>query len=146
MKSIEIQSFFWSIFSRIRTKCVEIRSIFSYSTRIRENTDQKKTLYLDTFHALLSKLIIVHLSINFLRNNFDLLVDTIKGNFDIIIISETKLDSTFKIGKFLLDGFNGSIRLDRNRNGGGILLLTREDIPQKFYLLKLHQSNDFLLR
>ena len=58
-------------------------------------------------------------------------MDTIKGNFDIIIISETKLDSTFKIGKFLLDGFNGSIRLDRNRNGGGILLLTREDIPTK---------------
>ena len=58
-------------------------------------------------------------------------MDTINGNFDIIIISETKLDNTFPSGKFLLDGFNGPIRLDRNRNGGGILLLTREDIPTK---------------
>ena len=37
--------FFWSIFSRIRTKCKEIRSMSLYSTRIRENTDQKNSEY-----------------------------------------------------------------------------------------------------
>ena len=36
------RSFFWSVFSRIRTEYGEIRSISSYSVRIRENTDQKK--------------------------------------------------------------------------------------------------------
>ena len=33
--------FFWSVFSRIRTECREIRSISPYSVQIRENTDQK---------------------------------------------------------------------------------------------------------
>ena len=42
VKSAQIQSFFWSVFSRIRTEYREIRSISSYSFRMRENTDQKK--------------------------------------------------------------------------------------------------------
>ena len=32
-----------------------------------------------------------HLNINSLRNKFDALVDQIKGNVDILLISETKL-------------------------------------------------------
>ena len=52
MKSVQMQSFFWSVFSRIWTKYGEIRSISPYSVRIRENSDQKKTPYLDTFHAV----------------------------------------------------------------------------------------------
>ena len=42
VKSVQIWTFFWSVFSRIRTEYGEIRSIFPYSVRIRENTDQKK--------------------------------------------------------------------------------------------------------
>ena len=34
--------FFWFLFSRIRTEYGKIRSISAYSTRMRENTDQKK--------------------------------------------------------------------------------------------------------
>ena len=44
--------FFWPIFSRIRTKYGQIRSISPYSVQMRENTDQKLS---DTFHALLKK-------------------------------------------------------------------------------------------
>ena len=47
------------------------------------------------------------------------------------MISETKLDNTFPNGQFLIDGFNEPIRLDRNKNGGGILLFIIEDIPTK---------------
>ena len=36
------RTFFWSVFSRIRIKYVEIRSISPYSVRMRENMDQKK--------------------------------------------------------------------------------------------------------
>ena len=43
---------FWSVFSHIRTEYGEIRSISPYSVRMRENMDQKKTRYLDTFHAV----------------------------------------------------------------------------------------------
>ena len=42
VKSVQIGSFFWSLFSRIRTEYGEIRSISPYSVRMPENTDQKK--------------------------------------------------------------------------------------------------------
>ena len=51
VKSVKIRSFFWSVFSRIRTEYGENRSISPYSGRIRENSHQK-TPYLDTFHAV----------------------------------------------------------------------------------------------
>ena len=42
VKCVQIRSFFWSVFSRIRTEYGEIRSISPYSVRMRENTHQKK--------------------------------------------------------------------------------------------------------
>ena len=48
VKSLQIQSFFWSVFSRIRTEYGEIRSISPYSVLMRENTVQKK-LHIWTF-------------------------------------------------------------------------------------------------
>ena len=52
MKCAQIRSFFWSVFSRIWTKYGKIQSISPYSVRMRENIDQKKTPYMDTFHAV----------------------------------------------------------------------------------------------
>ena len=40
--SVQIRSFFWSVFSSIRTKSGEILLIFTYSVHMRENADQKK--------------------------------------------------------------------------------------------------------
>ena len=42
VKCIQTRTFFWSVFSRIRTEYEEIRSISPYSVRMREYTDQKK--------------------------------------------------------------------------------------------------------
>ena len=42
VKSVQIRSFFWSVFSRIRTEYREILSIYPYSVPMRENADQKK--------------------------------------------------------------------------------------------------------
>ena len=53
MKSVQIQSFFWSESSRIRTEYRDLLRKSSYSVRIRENTDQKKNPHLDTFRAVL---------------------------------------------------------------------------------------------
>ena len=68
MKSVQIRSFFWSIFSRIRTKYGEIRSIPPYSVRMRGNTDQEKlriwtlfTQFSDDFRGNRSKLIHLNL-------------------------------------------------------------------------------------
>ena len=41
VKSVQIQNYFWSVFSRIRTEYGEILRMSPYSVRMRENTDQK---------------------------------------------------------------------------------------------------------
>ena len=47
------------------------------------------------------------------------------------MVSETKLNDSFPKGQFLMEGFHSPFRFDRNRNGGGIMLYVREDIPAK---------------
>ena len=50
-KSVQIRSFFWSVFSDIRIEYSKISRISPYSVQMRENVDQEKTPDLDTFHA-----------------------------------------------------------------------------------------------
>ena len=71
------------------------------------------------------------LNINYLRHKFDLLTDQIKDNIDTLMITETKLNESFPIGQFFINGFSSLFCLDRDRNGGGILLNITEDIPSK---------------
>ena len=40
-------------------------------------------------------------------------------------VSETKIDDSFPIGNFLIDKFSTPYRLDRNSNGGGLMLLVK---------------------
>ena len=49
------------------------------------------------------------------------------NNLDILLISETKIDSSFPSPQFQIEGYT-TYSLDRNVNGGGILLYIREDI------------------
>ena len=74
-------------------------------------------------------MVFAHLNINSIRNKFELLSEPARGNVDILIVSETKIDDSFPIGKFLINGFNPTYRLDRDLKGGGIMLYIREDIP-----------------
>ena len=54
------------------------------------------------------------------------------GNYlDILVIQETKLDPSFSIEQFMISGYTKPYRLDRNRNGGGVIIYVREDIPSK---------------
>ena len=77
----------------------------------------------------LKRIILGHLNINSIRNKFDLLVDQIKGNVDIVVISETKFDGFFPNGQFKIPGYVLPCRLDRNQFGGGIMVFVREDYP-----------------
>ena len=54
VKSIQIRSISWSVFSCIRTEYRELRRKSSYWVRIQENTDQKK-LRIWTLHAVSGK-------------------------------------------------------------------------------------------
>ena len=68
------------------------------------------------------RVVIGQININSLRNKFDFLSSLISGNIDILLITETKLDNSFPEAQFHTEGFASPYRLDRNANGGGILL------------------------
>ena len=78
-----------------------------------------------------NRLIIGQININSIRNKFEMLNATITDKADILLISETKLDSSFLVNQFLVDGFTPPHKPDRNANGGSIKLYVREDIPSK---------------
>ena len=69
-------------------------------------------------------LIVAQFNINSLRNKFESLQHMINKNIDVLLISETKIDSSFPSVQFHL-GYETPYRLDRNTNGGGILLYIR---------------------
>ena len=64
--------------------------------------------------------IIGHLNINSIRNKFEMLSMSVAQYVDILVLSETKLDSTFPSIQFLINGFSVPHRLDRNSKGCGI--------------------------
>ena len=78
-----------------------------------------------------NNVIIGNLNINSFLNKFDELKVPVNGMLNILIITETKLDDTFPVSQFHIDGFSKPYRLDRNRNGGGVIIYVREDIPSK---------------
>ena len=59
------------------------------------------------------------------------------------MISETKLDETFPAAQFSLQGFSDLYRFDHNRNGGGIMLYIREDIPSRLTEKKLRNNSEY---
>ena len=78
------------------------------------------------------RVIISHLNINSIRNKFVTLSDIVKNKIDIMLISETKLDTSFPNTQFHIDGFSPPYRTDRkNGKGGGLILYVRNDIPSK---------------
>ena len=65
----------------------------------------------------------------------------VKDNIDILMVSETKLDSSFQQAQLRIEGYAPPFRYDRNSHGGGILLFTGEDIPTK--IISITPLNDF---
>ena len=78
-----------------------------------------------------NNIIIACLNINSLANKFDQLTTVINDNIDILVLVETKLDDTFPESQFFINGFSKPYRIDRNRNGGGVMIYVRQDIPSK---------------
>ena len=95
------------------------------------NDDDPKSILQNLKEKNKDRPIIAHLNINFLDPKFEPLRDTIKDNVDILLISETKLDESFPSGQFFMEGYTEPIRLDRNKNGGGLLFFIRDDLDSK---------------
>ena len=71
-----------------------------------------------------------------MRNKFDSVNYQIKDNKDTMMITEAKLDESFLIGQFFINVFSSPFCLDRDRNGGGILLYIRKDVPSKLLTIE----------
>ena len=52
-------------------------------------------------------------------------------HIDVLMVAETKIDHSFPKGQFFIQGYSEPFRLDRNSNGGGLLVYVKEDIPSK---------------
>ena len=100
----------------------------------------------DVLHKIriknVNRIVIGSLNINSLPAKFDQLKEVIGKNLDILTIQETKLDSSFTPQQFIIEGYSEPYRLDRDRDGGGVLIYVREDIPSK--LLKKHNFTQYV--
>ena len=67
----------------------------------------------------ISRLIFGHLNINSLRNKFNFLCEQIKGYIEIFMLSESKLNDSFPLGQFLIDGFHTPFSFNPGKNGAG---------------------------
>ena len=62
------------------------------------------------------KIAVGQMNVNSIRNKFDHLMTAVSGNIDILLITETKIDSTFPVNQSYLNGYNVPYRNDRNTN------------------------------
>ena len=77
-----------------------------------------------------NKITIAELNINSIHNKFEQLVENIDINVDILFILETKLDDSFPINQFYIEGYQ-QFRSDCSSHGGGLILYVRDNIPTK---------------
>ena len=75
--------------------------------------------------------IIAYLNINSVRKKFETFSYMMKNYVDVFVMVETKLDSSFPMQQFLLDGFKQPYRLDVTSNSGGLLVYVNDQIPSK---------------
>ena len=73
-----------------------------------------------------------------MRNKFESLFTQVKGYIDVLMVSEAKINDSFPVDNFVLNGFSTPYRSDRDSNGGRIMLYVREDISSNFLDEKNH--------
>ena len=69
-----------------------------------------------------NEIVIGNLNVKSLPNKFEQLKDIFMRHTDILVLTETKPDDDFPTAQFLVNGFSQPHRLDRNRNGGGVMI------------------------
>ena len=78
-----------------------------------------------------NRLVIAQLNINSLKGKLDALKEVVQKNIDILVITESKLDTSFPSNQFIIDGFSLPYRKDLNTHGGGVVIYVREDLACK---------------
>ena len=80
--------------------------------------------------------IIAQININSIRNKFETLASLVVYDINILIISEAKIDESFPLSQFMIDGLSMPYRRDRNDYSGGIFVYFRNKITAKFLKLE----------
>ena len=88
--------------------------IEGYDKSFSEIEESNSVSHKVSFHNKLSvlcrkhsnKIFIADSNINSSRNKFEFLVDVARGNVDVLLISETKLDENVAVGQFIIEGLN----------------------------------------
>ena len=94
----------------------------------------------------LNRLIFAHNNIDSISIKLDILASQVKGNADVIMISETKLDDTFLVDQFDLEGFiANSSELIARKIGVASRSLFVKTHQQDLFLQKRHPLKAFLL-
>ena len=99
----------------------------SKSREVSYSSEDFSSLLRDISRKSMNRMKIGQLSIISIRNKFDQLVPAVVRNLDILIITETKTDSSFPEAQFEIDGFTTPYRNDTDCHGGGILLYMIQD-------------------
>ena len=103
------------------------------------NVQEKNSL--DSYHKVrlrnvkCEKIITCNTNINSLPAKFEEAKEVIIKNIYNLVITETKLDDTVPVDQFFVEEFAMFYRLERNRNGGGLIIY--KDIPSK--ILEKHK-------
>ena len=100
----------------------------------------------------MNSLLIGYLNINSISNKFDQLNFFVRGKADILVITETKLDSIFPTSQLLIEGYSEPYRFDRNRDRVAFLFLSKpltdhklpHNIEGIFVELNLRKNKRFL--
>ena len=69
--------------------------------------------------------------INSVRNKLENLSMMIRDNVDILVIAETKIDSSFPSNQFQIEGYKTPYRLDISERSGGILVYVKDNLITK---------------
>ena len=84
-----------------------------------------------------------HLIINSIKSKFESVWELIKDTFDMFLVSDSKLNSSFPDDQFSIPGYR-IVRKDRDWNGGELILYINEYIPFKAcvrYFLSIFYSS-----
>ena len=82
----------------------------------------------------LHNLLIAYWNINSLRNKLIDLVEILKDlHLDYLVIGETKLNEGFTNAQFKINGYEVRARRDRQKHGGGVIELVRQDFICKIF-------------
>ena len=88
----------------------------------------------------MNNVIISHLNVNSLSSKYCEVKELLNVcRFDVLVLSETKLDDSFKQATLDIEGYS-CVRQDKRSNSGGLLTYIAKDIP--FSVGKINLCND----